>query len=108
MVCRRRRHFRPGVDILATLRWRPDAVAPAVGLFITAAYWFTASTSFANPAVTIARTFTDSFSGIAPAYAPAFIAAQCIGAAAAAGFMAWLIRPLADGVSIKMHGKTKP
>ena len=52
--------------IFGTLRWRPDAVPYAVGLFIVAAYWFTASTSFANPAVTIARAFTDTFSGIAP------------------------------------------
>ena len=52
--------------IFGTLRWRPDAVPYVVGLFITAGYWFTASTSFANPAVTIARAFTNTFSGIAP------------------------------------------
>ncbi len=57
--------------ILTTLRWRPDAVAFAVGLYISAGYWFTASTSFANPAVTVARSFTDTFSGILPAHAPA-------------------------------------
>ncbi|MDK2755050.1 MAG: aquaporin family protein, partial [Gammaproteobacteria bacterium] len=56
--------------ILGTLRWRPEAVAYMVGLYITAAYWFTASTSFANPAVTIARSLTDTFSGIYPAHAP--------------------------------------
>ncbi len=66
--------------ILLTLRARPDAVAMAVGLYITAAYWFTASTSFANPAVTIARGFSDTFAGISPANIPAFIAAQFIGA----------------------------
>ena len=62
-----------------------------VGLYISAGYWFTASTSFANPAVTIARSFTDTFSGIAPADAPAFIAAQFVGAAVATGLMAWLL-----------------
>lgn len=75
--------------ILATLRARPDAIPTAVGLYITAAYWFTASTSFANPAVTIARSFTDSFAGIAPAHAPAFIAAQIVGAVLAWATWRW-------------------
>lgn len=66
--------------ILGTLRARPDFVPVAVGLYITAAYWFTASTSFANPAVTIARIITDTFAGIAPESAPFFIAAQIVGA----------------------------
>lgn len=79
--------------ILGTLRWRPEAVPYAVGLFITAGYWFTASTSFANPAVTIARSFTNTFSGIAPAHAPAFIAAQFAGAVLATGLFAWLLSP---------------
>jgi glycerol uptake facilitator-like aquaporin len=61
----------------------PAAVAAAVGLYITGAYWFTASTSFANPAVTIARSLSDTFAGIAPSGAPAFIAAQALGMAAA-------------------------
>jgi len=78
--------------ILGAVRFRKDAVAFAVGLYITAAYWFTASTSFANPAVTIARSLSDSFAGIAPASAPAFIAAQVIGAIAAAGLFGWLLR----------------
>jgi glycerol uptake facilitator-like aquaporin len=82
--------------ILATLRFRPEAVAYAVGLFITAGYWFTASTSFANPAVTIARSFTDTFSGIAPSHAPAFILAQLAGAASATLVFAWLLRPAPD------------
>jgi glycerol uptake facilitator-like aquaporin len=69
--------------IMATARSRPDMVAYAVGAYITAAYWFTASTSFANPAVTIARTLTDTFAGIRPLDAPAFIAAQLVGALAA-------------------------
>ncbi|MEE8332917.1 MAG: MIP/aquaporin family protein [Alphaproteobacteria bacterium] len=77
--------------ILAGLRWRPDAVAWMVGLYITAAYWFTASTSFANPAVTLARTLTDSFSGIRPVDAPAFIIAQCLGAVLAAVALGWLL-----------------
>ena len=69
--------------ILLTLRVRPEAVASSVGLYITAAYWFTASTSFANPAVTIARVFSDTFSGIDPAHVPLFVAAQILGALSA-------------------------
>lgn len=76
--------------ILGTLRYGTRIVAASVGLYITAAYWFTASTSFANPAVTIGRTLTDTFSGIQPAHAPAFIASQCAGALAAALLMGWL------------------
>lgn len=70
--------------ILITIRTRPDAVAMVVGLYITAAYWFTASTSFANPAVTIARGFSDTFTGIRLQDIPAFIGAEFLGAAAAA------------------------
>ena len=77
--------------IFGTLRWRPDAVPFAVGLYITAAYWFTASTSFANPAVTIARSLTDTFSGIAPGHAPAFIVAQVLGALLASATFGWLM-----------------
>jgi len=66
--------------IFLTVRYREDAVPWIVGLYITGAYWFTASTSFANPAVTIARSMTDTFSGIHPPHAPAFIVAQLIGA----------------------------
>lgn len=72
--------------ILATLRARPDAVALTVALVIVAGYWFTASTSFANPAVTIARSLTDSFSGIAPNDVAAFILAQTVGA-----LLGWLV-----------------
>jgi glycerol uptake facilitator-like aquaporin len=72
------------LTILGTVRFRADFTPAAVGLYITAAYWFTASTSFANPAVTVARSLTDTFAGIAPTSAPAFIAAQLVGAAAAA------------------------
>ena len=69
--------------ILAGLKVRPQAIPALVGLYIMAALWFTASTGFANPAVTLARMLTDTFSGIAPADAPAFIAAQLAGAALA-------------------------
>ncbi len=78
--------------ILGCIRFRPDFTAAAVGLYITSAYWFTASTSFANPAVTLARTISDTFAGIAPASAPLFIAAQCVGAVAAVAVMGWLLR----------------
>ena len=78
--------------ILGCLRCRPEAVPYAVGLFITAGYWFTASTSFANPAVTIARTLTNTFSGISPTDAPAFIAAQILGSITATIVFSWLFR----------------
>jgi glycerol uptake facilitator-like aquaporin len=68
----------------------PSAIPYAVGLYITSAYWFTASTSFANPAVTIARSLSDTFAGIAPGGVIAFMAAQLIGAAAAMGLVRWL------------------
>ena len=68
----------------------PGAIAYAVGLYITAAYWFTASTSFANPAVTIARALSDTYAGIAPAGVPAFIIAQLFGALAAVAVARWL------------------
>jgi glycerol uptake facilitator-like aquaporin len=71
-------------------RQRPGMVPFAVGAYITAAYWFTASTSFANPAVTIARSLTDTFSGIRPIDAPGFILAQIAGAAAATLVFRWL------------------
>ena len=73
---------------------RPTAVAFAVGAYITAAYWFTASTSFANPAVTLARALTDTFAGIRPADVLGFIGAQLLGAATATGLFRWLMRPL--------------
>lgn len=76
--------------ILGALRFRPDFTPVAVGLYITAAYWFTASTSFANPAVTIARSLSATFAGIAPASAPAFIAVQLLAATSAAGFCGWI------------------
>ena len=77
--------------ILACMHFRPKAVAAVVGLYITAAYWFTSSTSFANPAVTLARALTDSFAGIRPVDAPAFIAAQLVGALLASLTAGWLL-----------------
>jgi glycerol uptake facilitator-like aquaporin len=77
------------VTILAVSRFKREAIPVAVGLYITAAYWFTASTSFANPAVTIARALTDSFSGIAPTDVPMFIVAQFVGALAGLVIMRW-------------------
>ncbi|MEO6340198.1 MAG: MIP/aquaporin family protein [Caulobacteraceae bacterium] len=79
--------------ILGTLKVRPSFTPAAVGLFITAAYWFTASTSFANPAVTLARALSDTFAGIAPSSVPVFILAQLAGALAAVGVFGWLLRP---------------
>jgi glycerol uptake facilitator-like aquaporin len=81
------------------MRFRPKAVAAVVGLYITAAYWFTSSTSFANPAVTFARALTDSFAGIRPADVPAFTVAQLAGALAASLVAGWLFAE---------PGKTQP
>jgi len=77
--------------ILGVSRFRPDFTPMAVGLYITAAYWFTASTSFANPAVTLARSLTDTFAGIAPASVPGFLLGQAVGAILAALFIPWLL-----------------
>lgn len=78
--------------ILGSIRFRPDATPMIVGLYITSAYWFTASTSFANPAVTIARALSNTFAGIAPTSAPVFIVAQLLGAVAAAILFGWLLK----------------
>jgi glycerol uptake facilitator-like aquaporin len=78
------------LTIFGCLAGARAAIPYAVGLYITAAYWFTASTSFANPAVTIARSLSDTFAGISPSGVPAFIAAQLIGAAAATLLAVWL------------------
>jgi len=77
--------------ILAGLRFRGDAIPWLVGLYITAAYWFTASTSFANPAVAIARAFSNTFAGIRPLDVPAFIAAELLGALLAMALAGWLL-----------------
>lgn len=79
------------VTILGAVRIRPEFVPTGVGLYITAAYWFTASTSFANPAVTIGRAWTNTFSGINPSHVPAFIAAQIAGAVLGWLLMSWLL-----------------
>ena len=78
--------------ILACLKSRPDDIPMAVGLYITAAYWFTSSTSFANPAVTIARGFSDTFAGIVPTDVAPFIAVQLVAATLATGFFGWLLK----------------
>src|SRR4029077_11355755 len=81
------------VTILAGLRFAKTAIPWLVGLYITAAYWFTASTSFANPAVAIARSLTNTFSGIRPVDLPGFIAAELVGAVVALVLCAWLLQP---------------
>jgi glycerol uptake facilitator-like aquaporin len=80
------------MTILGAVRFRPDFTPVAVGLYITAAYWFTASTSFANPAVTVARSLSNTFAGIAPSSAPLFILAQIAGAIGATVVLGWLLR----------------
>lgn len=77
--------------IWGSTRFRPSATPYAVGAYITSAYWFTASTSFANPAVTLARSASDTFAGIQPADAPGFIVAQLAGALAATALFRWLV-----------------
>jgi glycerol uptake facilitator-like aquaporin len=77
--------------IWGVARRRPESVPVAVGAYITAAYWFTASTSFANPAVTLARAATDTFAGIRPGDVPAFVIAQVLGAMAATVLFQWLV-----------------
>lgn len=78
------------LTILGTVRYRLEWVPASVALYITAAYWFTSSTSFANPAITIARSLSDTFAGIAPHNVPPFIASQLVGAALAALVATWL------------------
>ncbi|MGH6924051.1 MAG: aquaporin [Propylenella sp.] len=93
--------------IFGALRFRPDAVAWLVGLYITSAYWFTASTSFANPAVAIARGLTASFSGIRPLDVPAFILAECVGAALAALAFAWLLQHGSSGDQVEARSRRR-
>lgn len=81
-------------SIWGCARHKPGFVPFAVGAYITAAYWFTSSTSFANPAVTLARAASDTFAGIRPADAPGFIVAQLLGAGAATYFFRWLLPPV--------------
>ncbi len=79
--------------IIACVRHRPGAIPAAVGAYISAAYWFTASTSFANPAVTLARAVSDTFAGIRPVDAPGFVVAQLAGALCAVALARWLFFP---------------
>ena len=86
------------LTILVLLRTRVEAIPMAVALYITSAYWFTSSTSFANPAITLVRSLSDSFAGIAPADVPGFVLAQIAGAIVATMVAGWLVRPEeADG-----------
>src|SRR5712672_1307701 len=91
--------------ILAGIRFQRAAVPWLVGLYITAAYWFTASTSFANPAVAIARSLTNTFSGIRPVDLPGFIAAELCGAVAALMLMSWLLRPGGKGAAMSKEAQ---
>ena len=87
------------LTILGGLRFRQEAIPWLVGLYITAAYWFTASTSFANPAVAIGRSLTNTFSGIRPLDLPGFIVAQIIGAVVATTLATWLLAERSAGLS---------
>jgi glycerol uptake facilitator-like aquaporin len=88
--------------VRTSARRSPEAVAYAVGAYITAAYWFTASTSFANPAVTLARAASNTFAGIRPSDVPMFLVAQALGAGAAAVFLRWLDPPAAHGMESRV------
>jgi glycerol uptake facilitator-like aquaporin len=94
------------VTILAGVRFNRPAVPWLVGLYITAAYWFTSSTSFANPAVAIARSMTNTFSGIRPADLPGFIAAEFCGAVAALMLMNWLLGASGEGAPIANEARS--
>jgi glycerol uptake facilitator-like aquaporin len=83
--------------VLGSIRFRPGATPMIVGLYITSAYWFTASTAFANPAVTLARSLSDTFAGIAPSSVPMFILAQLFGAITAGVLFRWLLLGRATG-----------
>jgi glycerol uptake facilitator-like aquaporin len=91
--------------ILAGVRFNRPAIPWLVGLYITAAYWFTSSTSFANPAVAIARSLTNTFAGIRPVDLPGFIAAELCGAVAALLLMNWLLRAAGDGAAVMKEAK---
>jgi glycerol uptake facilitator-like aquaporin len=93
------------VTILTVVRLRIEAIPYAVGLYIVAAYWFTASTSFANPAVTLARSLTATFAGIAPGHAPAFIVAQLLGGLAGMAVTLWLRRDAETPSTVAGPGK---
>ncbi len=88
-------------------RRRSSAVPFAVAAYITSAYWFTASTSFANPAVTIARALTNTFTGIAPADVAGFVGGQLAGAAAATALFAWLVPPVPENAVVMRDGEAQ-
>jgi glycerol uptake facilitator-like aquaporin len=92
--------------ILAGIRFERASVPWLVGLYITAAYWFTSSTSFANPAVAIARSMTNTFSGIRPADLPGFVAAELCGAVVALMLMRWLLRAGGEGVPMMKEAQS--
>ena len=92
--------------ILAGIRFERASVPWLVGLYITAAYWFTSSTSFANPAVAIARSMTNTFSGIRPVDVSGFIVAELCGALAALMLMSWLLRPGGEGASMSKEAQS--
>src|SRR5262249_7306992 len=93
--------------IWSCVRRRPSVVPFAVGAYITAAYWFTPSTSFANPAVTLARAASNTFAGIRPADVPGFVVAQLAGAAAATALFQWLTPKLPEADSEVANGKER-
>jgi glycerol uptake facilitator-like aquaporin len=93
--------------ILGGLRFAASSVPWLVGLYITAAYWFTASTSFANPAVAIARSLTNTFSGIRPIDLPGFIVAECAGAVIGLLLMAWLLQPGPEAAAAQKNRKLR-
>lgn len=93
------------ITILGGIRFERAAVPWLVGLYITAAYWFTSSTSFANPAVAIARSLTNTFSGIRPVDLPGFISAEICGAVVALMLMSWLLRAGGEGIKIAKEAK---
>lgn len=96
------------VTILGGIRFERKAVPWLVGLYITAAYWFTASTSFANPAVAIARSFTNTFSGIRPLDLPGFILAELLGAVCALAMMSWLLQPFQGTEAARLKAAAEP
>jgi glycerol uptake facilitator-like aquaporin len=93
------------ITILAGIRFDTKSVPWLVGLYITAAYWFTASTSFANPAIAIARALTNSFAGIRPADLPGFIAAEFLGALAALALISWLLQVADSEIPVSAEAK---
>ncbi|MBI3270061.1 MAG: aquaporin family protein [Planctomycetes bacterium] len=94
--------------VLGCSRRRPTMVPCAVAAWIVGAYWFTASTSFANPAVTLARCVTDTFAGIRPVDVPGFILAQLLGAGCATLLFRWLVPPLAPEAGLRSEGEVAP